>query len=249
MGYGTMRPTHSLEGDQPGAQAPSRPDSARADCSDVPPAPPPSRSGPSIRRAFLAMTVLFSVNHGCTVSVLGLANARLGSVGVRQSGVLYASCTLSALFGAPWVVDRLGSRSGLVLGTGLSSLYVTSFYLATAIKSNWPSLTWLVEAVALAGAAVGGVGSSVLWVSQGAYFSAASRLYSSASGLPGEDVTSKFGGEFASLFLLVEVCLKLLSTSMIEAAGVGWRVIFGLCKCPRLCVSLLHAAAPTPLLH
>lgn len=191
------------------------------------PAPPPS-SGSSIRRAFLFMTILFSVNHGCTVSVLGLANARLGSVGIRQSGVLYASYTLSALFGASWIVDRLGSRSGLVVGTGLSSLYVTSFYLATAAKSAWPSLGWLVEAVALTGAAVGGVGSSVLWVSQGAYFSAASKLYSSAVGMPGEDVTSKFGGDFASVFLLLEVCLKLLSTSLIEAAGVGWRVIFGL---------------------
>ena len=227
-----MRPTPLHEdhcnnegGDQLGTHAPSMPRDAQAG-SDTP--APPSSSGSSIRRAFLAMTVLFSLNHGCTVSVLGLANARLGSVGVRQSGVLYASYTLSALFGASWIVDRLGSRSGLVLGTGLSSLYVTSFYLATAAKSAWPSLGWLVEAVALTGAAVGGLGSSVLWVSQGAYFSAASKLYSSAAGIPGEDVTSKFGGDFASLFLLLEVCLKLLSTSLIEAAGVGWRVIFGL---------------------
>ena len=72
----------------------------------------------SIRTNFLLMSLLFAINHGCTVSVLGLSNARLGSIGVWQSGILYGSYTASALYGASYFVKQFGSRNGLVLGMG-----------------------------------------------------------------------------------------------------------------------------------
>ena len=182
-----------------------------------------------IRRNFLGMTILFAINHGCTVSVLGLANARLGSIGVWQSGMLYASYTIAALYGASYFVKRLGSRNGLVMGLGMSASYVTSFFLATVIVEKNEHMIWLQSFVAIAGAVIGGIGSSILWVSQGTYFACASQLFASKQdGAMVEDVTSRFGGSFAFLFLLFEVLLRLMSTFLIETAGLSWKVIFGL---------------------
>ena len=182
-----------------------------------------------IRRNFLGMTILFAINHGCTVSVLGLANARLGSIGVWQSGILYASYTIAALYGASYFVKRLGSRNGLVMGLGMSASYVTSFFLATIIVEENEHISWLQSFVAIAGAIIGGIGSSILWVSQGTYFSCASQLFASKQdGAMVEDVTSGFGGNFAFIFLLFEVLLRLMSTFLIETAGLSWKVIFGL---------------------
>ena len=94
----------------------------------------------SIRNNFILMSFLFAINHGCTVSVLGLSNARLGSVGVWQSDVLYGSYTASALYGASYFVKQYGSRNGLVLGMGMSASYVTSFFFATIIVEHNESL-------------------------------------------------------------------------------------------------------------
>ena len=185
-------------------------------------------SSKEIRSNFIRMSALFAINHGCTVSVLGLSNARLGSVGVWQSGVLYASYTLAALFGASYFVKRLGSRNGLVLGMGMSASYVTSFFLATLLVGNDDRLVWMQSAVAIGGAIVGGVGSSILWVSQGSYFTIASQTFASEEGEVVEDVTGKFGGNFAFIFLVFEVISRLLSTFLIETAGLSWKVIFGL---------------------
>jgi len=182
----------------------------------------------TIRNNFLQMSTLFAINHGCTVSCVGLANARLGSVGVWQSGVLYASYTAAALFGASYFVRRWGSRNGLAMGMGMSASYVTSFFLVTFVADGSEGMGWLRNAVAIGGALVGGVGSSILWVSQGTYFSCASQLFSEGEGIALEDVTGRFGGNFAFIFLVFEVILRLLSTFLIETAGWTWKVIFGL---------------------
>ena len=184
----------------------------------------------SIRNNFLLMSLLFAINHGCTVSVLGLSNARLGSIGVWQSGVLYGSYTASALYGASYFVKQIGSRNGLVLGMGMSASYVTSFFFATIIVEHNESLKWLQSLVAICGALVGGVGSSILWVSQGTFFTSASQLYASTNnnGQVVENVTSRFGGNFSFIFLIFEVILRLLSTFLIETLGISWKVIFGM---------------------
>ena len=190
-----------------------------------------------IKNNFLLMTALFAINHGCTVSCLDLANARLGSIGVWQSGILYASYTLSALCGASYFVKQIGSRNGLILGMGLSASYVTSFFLVALIVEKNGGVGWLHQFVAVVSAIVGGFGMSILWVSQGGYFSSASQLFTSAS-LEArlEDVSSRFGGNFASTLLFVEVILRLLSSFLIETAGLSWKIIFG---CIRYCLFFL----------
>lgn len=181
-----------------------------------------------IKTNFLRMTILFAINHGCTVSCLDLANARLGSIGVWQSGILYASYTLSALCGASYVVTKYGARNSLVLGMGMGASYVTSFFLCSLIADEGYGVSRLLhQCLSISTAIVGGVGSSILWVSQGAYFSCASQLVASKDGGVVEDVTSRFGGNFASTLLFCEVILRLLSTFLIEIAGLSWRAIFG----------------------
>ena len=190
---------------------------------DVPITP----SGPALHRNFLAMAALFATTHGCQVSCLDLANARLGSAGVWQSGFLYASYTLSALYGASYVTKRYGSRNGLMSGMGLIAGYVTSFFLLSlAAEGGGGTGTWHSLLVGVS-AVVGGIGSSNLWVAQGSYFTSTAQLYASQEGGLVEDATSRFGGNFAFVFLLFEVLLRVLSTFLIETAGLSWKVIFG----------------------
>lgn len=68
---------------------------------------------------FIAMAVLFSANHGCTVACLSLATARLGSIGAWQSGILYISYTASAILGATYVTKVLGGRNAIMTGMTL----------------------------------------------------------------------------------------------------------------------------------
>lgn len=195
-----------------------------------------------IRRNFLCMSILFAVNHGCSVSVLGLANAKLGTAGVWSSGTLYASYTLSALVGASYIVGKLGSRNGLVAGMTMVALYVTSFYVALAIsiddESNNNNTAYVSSGryiVVIGGAVVGGVGSSILWVSQGSYFATASRLLAQQQNQQGiggaaatkSDATSEFGATFAFVFLFAEVILRLLSTFLLKTVGLSWEIVFG----------------------
>ena len=190
-----------------------------------------------IRRNFLYMSILFAINHGCSVSVLGLANAKLGTAGVWSSGTLYASYTLSALIGASYIVGKLGSRNGLVVGMAMVALYVASFYVALAINIADESKNAGRYIVVIGGAVVGGVGSSILWVSQGSYFATASRLLANQQNQQGigiaatsstkEDATSEFGASFAFVFLLFEVILRLLSTFLVKTVGLSWEIVFG----------------------
>jgi hypothetical protein len=83
---------------------------------------PPFRDAHAAERTlrnFVRMAVLFSANHGCTVSCLALATARLGSVGAWQSGVLYFTYTASAILGATYITKQLGSRNSIMAGMAL----------------------------------------------------------------------------------------------------------------------------------
>jgi MFS family permease len=150
---------------------------------------------------------------------LSLATARLGSVGAWQSGVLYLAYTLSAVMGATYVVKRLGSRNSMMLGMAFFCMYVGAFLIATV----WPSA---LKVAAMTGAAIGGIGSGLLWTAQGVYFSQASEEYSLESGQDWATSTSMLAGIFAFILLAEETALDLLSTFLIRVFGVPWDVIF-----------------------
>jgi MFS family permease len=172
-------------------------------------------------RNFITMSALFSAVPAAALACLSLATARLGSVGAWQSGVLYLAYTLSAVLGATYVVKRLGSRNAMILGMTFFCMYVGAFLIATV----WPST---LKVAALTGAAIGGIGSGLLWTAQGVYFSQASEEYSLKSGQDWASSTSMLAGIFAFILLAEETVLDLLSTFLIRVFGVPWDVIFAL---------------------
>jgi MFS family permease len=184
-------------------------------------APRDVNAAASTLRNFVTMSALFSAVPAAALACLSLATARLGSVGAWQSGVLYLAYTLSAVLGATYVVKRLGSRNAMILGMTLFCMYVGAFLIATV----WPST---LKVAAFTGAAIGGIGSGLLWTAQGVYFSQASEEYSLESGQDWAKSTSMLAGYFAFILLAEETALDLLSTFLIRVFGVPWDVIFAL---------------------
>lgn len=170
-------------------------------------------------RNFITMSALFSAVPAAALACLSLATARLGSVGAWQSGILYLAYTLSAVLGATYVVKRLGSRNAMILGMAFFCMYVGAFLIATL----WPST---LKVAALTGAAIGGIGSGLLWTAQGVYFSQASEEYTLKSGQDWAASTSMLAGIFAFILLAEETALDLLSTFLIRVFRVPWDVIF-----------------------
>lgn len=188
----------------------------------------PTVNSTSIVVNFCLLSVLFSANHGCVVSCLAVATARLGAtVGAWQSGVLYITYTASSLLGATQICHWLGARNALMAGMGAYVVYVGCFWVAT----QWPT----VRAVsALAGAVTGGMGAGFLWTAQGAYFVQAAREHEQATQLEhgstslveGSSSTSLLAGIFAFVYLFLELLLRSLSTAMLEH-GLPWSTVFG----------------------
>lgn len=196
-------------------------------------------------RNFLLMAVLFSANHGCVVSCLGLASSRLGSLGAWQSGILYLTYSASSVTGATYVAKTLGARNAMTLGMACYCGYVGCFYVATRLTSiGWKSSA---GASVVAGAVLGGIGAGFLWTAQGAYFGLAGKdraaLLAEASSSSGgggggtseeeaeasslaEASNATLAGYFAFLYLAEELVLRLLSSVLAEF-GFGWESIFG----------------------
>lgn len=166
---------------------------------------------------FYFMAALFSAGHGCTVSCLSLATARLGSVGALQSGMLYLSYTLSAVLGATYIIQRFGARNAMATGMLLFCTYVACFWVATVFPAHQ-------DASALTGAAIGGLGAGLLWNAQGTYLAQAAQRYSLETGMDLSTCTSNLAGGFAFIYLLVEVCLRSMSTAL----TMSWGSIFAI---------------------
>jgi len=174
-------------------------------------------------RNFGAMALLFSANHGCVVSCLGLASSRLGTVGAWQSGILMITYAASALLGATYVVKTLGARNSMSLGMLCYCAYVGCFYVATVVDSEES-----IVAAAYLGAAIGGIGAGFLWTAQGTYFGLASQDYSSKLKRPVGESNAELAGYFAFLYLSEEVLLRLLSSFLLEFEIASWKAIFAI---------------------
>lgn len=169
---------------------------------------------------FIAMSVLFSINHGSVSSCLALAIPLLGNIGAIQSGVLFLSYTSSSLLGATYISKKLGSRNALVCGTCLYCAYVGCFLFATLNEQ-------VKAAAAIIGALIGGIGGGFIWTAQGSYFAISSEVYAEKAQMTETNATSLLGGIFAFIYLSFEVSLKVLSTILLEA-GHTWHTIFAI---------------------
>lgn len=180
--------------------------------------------------SFLRIAFLFAINHGALLSCLGLASARLGSsVASTSSSILYAFNTGFALLGAPYIVKRSGPHNGLIIGMCMCATYVSSFWGVIAFCADDDNeegdtqdeslqihqANLCSETVSIIGSIIGGIGSAILWTSQGSFFSSLCTQYSRLiedTHIPFEKVTSKLGGEWAFMFLFIEVWMRILST-------------------------------------
>ena len=171
---------------------------------------------------FIVMSVLFGANHGCVVSCLGIASARLGSVGAWQSAILMITYAASALLGSTYIVKRFGPRNSMCLGMLCYCAYVGCFFVATHDNITFRNK----ELAAYSGAVIGGIGAGFLWVSQGAYFLFASQDHAQKLQRPVEESTASLAGYFAFLYLSEEVALKLLSSVLLEFEICSWAAIF-----------------------
>lgn len=174
---------------------------------------------------FVAMSILFSANHGCVVSCLALASSRLGTTGAWQSGILMITYAASSLLGATYAVKTLGARNALILGMGSYCFYVGCFYVATILGDQHPDQQ---AGAAYLGAAIGGIGAGFLWTAQGTYFGQASQDYSTRTGMPIEESNAKLAGYHAFLYLSEELLMRMLSSVLLEFDIASWETIFGI---------------------
>lgn len=122
---------------------------------------------------FVAMCVLFSINHGCVTACIALASSDLGSdLSAWSSGTLYLMYTLCALIGANAIVHVTGSKYGLASALLLYCAYIASFLVAreTEGTTKWVG--------AVLGSVIGGFAAGYLWTAQGPFMQAAAKLYS-----------------------------------------------------------------------
>ena len=171
---------------------------------------------------FVAMSALFSANHGCVVSCLALASSRLGTTGAWQSGILMIAYAASSLLGATYAVKTLGARNALILGMASYCLYVGAFYVATLVGEEHRA------GIAYGGAALGGIGAGVLWTAQGTYFGLASQAYASQLQIPVAASNAKLAGYHAFLYLSEELFMRMLSSVLLEFEIATWGTIFGI---------------------
>ena len=192
---------------------------------------------------FVLMSIFFSLNHGCVVSLVGLATADLGDeLGFIQNGVLYGMYTLSALVAAAPITKRLGAKDALSTSLSLYVVYVGSFLLASEV----PSVDWY---AALAGAAIGGFAAGWLWVGQGAYFARAAQQYALANGVPITQANGLLAGIFSCLYLGLEVTMN-GTYSILHLWGGNTLVYIVFTSTAALCVlGMVLLVRPNPPQH
>ena len=194
-----------------------------------------------VYRNFIRMAIFFSIHHGCVVSCLSLATARLGAdVGATQSSLLYLSYTGSALVGATYITKRWGAHRALITGLFLYCFYVGAFGLAAHGNDNKTLVAWM----AYIGAIMGGLGAGLVWTAQGSFFAQAAQTHARTAAVTEEgfsqqqeqdsitrttdsdDRTSQSTAQMAGVFAFFYLGLELLLRSLSSLAS--WKTVFNL---------------------
>ena len=168
---------------------------------------------------FVRMAAFFSGTVSCAIACLSLATARLGSIGARQSGLIFLTYTCASVMGATSLANILGARNAMILGMTLFCAYVACFLIAIMDDS-------LARDATLIGAVLGGVGAGISWTSQGSYFLLASNRYVQASQTHNwHEATTLLAEIFAAIYLVTEASLGVLS-SILELWRIPWSLVF-----------------------
>lgn len=148
--------------------------------------------------------VLVGVNQGAVTLTLALASSIVG-VGYAgtESGVLFASYTVSALVVAVPVVRGMGPKWCICASLSAQCAYVGAYFIASASPAA--------ISVALLGSAIGGLASGCLWAAQGTYFALFAKAHAQEADIRPDHATATLASQFATTFLSVEVAVKLAS--------------------------------------
>ncbi|CAJ1405035.1 unnamed protein product [Effrenium voratum] len=177
-----------------------------------------SDAGQRARRAFSLMTAAFSLSHAALTTAVMFATSALGdALGNFSNATLYTVSLLSSLVFAPWFINLLGPKRGLLGGLASCTVYLLCFSIA-ALELPGCACKDTREAVALVGAAVGGLGASLLWTGQGIFFLTVAQQLARPAKIPICDrdaqvelskATSQLSSSFAFWLLMVECVVKL----------------------------------------
>lgn len=155
------------------------------------------------------MCAWFALGHGCAVTPLIFATSVLsGNAGFNGNAALYASTLVSALLIATPVTGSLGLPRSLALGMGCYVVYTCLFMMAALADDSAQS------AIFVAGSVVAGLGASVLWTAQGAFFSAAAARVAGEAGAPRQSVSGDLAARFAFWYLSLEILTKLIFSGL-----------------------------------
>lgn len=122
---------------------------------------------------FLLLFTSFGVSQGLAAKVL--EDNDFGELGFYSLALLYVFFGIAAFLSTP-VVNKLGERMSLVVGSLCYALYVATFILAAFRNENPDSTSWilnkqLIAWLILITAAINGFGAGILWVAEGKYIS------------------------------------------------------------------------------
>eukprot|EP01062_Namystynia_karyoxenos_P058612 TRINITY_DN50130_c0_g1_i1.p1 TRINITY_DN50130_c0_g1~~TRINITY_DN50130_c0_g1_i1.p1 ORF type:complete len:508 (+),score=140.52 TRINITY_DN50130_c0_g1_i1:96-1526(+) len=177
---------------------------------------------------FLLFALCFALNLGTVTASIPLATGQFGdNLGSYSLGTLYALYTVAAMLLSVPLLDKLGTKMALCTGMMLYAVYVASYLIG---RQTHDAVRW---AVVLTGAAVGGVAAGIVWPAQQGYFTKCAEKHAMLLGHEKSQSTSLMSGYFASIYLGLEVILKLLSSLIqVWACKSSWHgdFITGKCK-------------------
>eukprot|EP00756_Hemistasia_phaeocysticola_P021938 Hpha_TRINITY_DN15803_c3_g1::TRINITY_DN15803_c3_g1_i1::g.189844::m.189844 len=167
---------------------------------------------------FILFALCFSLSLGTVTASIPLATSQFGdSLGSYSLGTLYSLYTVAAMFLSVPLLSALGTKTALVLGQALYAVYVGSYLLGREIHHS--QTRWI---IVLFGAAIGGVAAGLVWPAQQGYFTKCAATHAEAltpAGSTREEIqimkkksTAKFSSVFATVYLGIEVLMKMLSS-------------------------------------
>ncbi|KAM1271614.1 hypothetical protein ACFX2I_032517 [Malus domestica] len=152
--------------------------------------------------AFLLIFLAFGATQNLESTLITEKN-----LGTTSLGILYLSFAFFSLV-ASSVVRRLGSKNSLILGTTGYWLFI-----AAHLKPTW----YIMVPVSL----YLGFASSIIWVEQGAYLTAAARSHARDNGLHEATVIGNFNGEFWGMFACRQFVGNLLPLFLLKSGTDG----------------------------
>eukprot|EP01062_Namystynia_karyoxenos_P065854 TRINITY_DN59909_c0_g1_i1.p1 TRINITY_DN59909_c0_g1~~TRINITY_DN59909_c0_g1_i1.p1 ORF type:complete len:475 (+),score=161.53 TRINITY_DN59909_c0_g1_i1:73-1497(+) len=176
---------------------------------------------------FVLFAMCFALNLGTVTASIPLATGQFGdNLGSYSLGTLYSLYTVAAMFLSVPLLDKLGTKMGLCCGMALYAVYVASYLVG---RQTHDETRWI---VVLAGASVGGVAAGIVWPAQQGYFTKCAEKHAMLLGREKSHSTSLMSGIFASIYLGIEVILKLLSSFIqLWVCGSDWHGDFLTGKC------------------